>query len=421
MTLSGSAFPMPLGQTRSLQPHHDHTDSTESRTVFWLPLGALTNLFWAEMEISQFYSEWFYIPSQVPLFLHTRGYESADRSPVPKTDRAGSGEADSSTAAVTKRVMIWLTLIVVVPMQRERGWSDGCSNMRTGFCGCSPQLYLYIWPELSTSSGFACLFLTCILFSVCHGVYLDKAMSSSVLKLIWVVVVLFPPEAVFLLAFFPGQKHLDISSPLQGCCECLPQVWLGLPDVPLPLASSVGCAKITALNQLFGASVYKGHYFCFVMSPVLGIYWSTGVGGSQGSHHIGRNPIIFMDAFCKACQAQQNLALNLLLLWFYLSSWIKAILKAGYLVQMHAIKHIYSSDLVAAWWKKACDKNILQEYHAVDLKSVKTKGWVLSLICGKWGGLHHCIGKQGLTGVERLRSGKFRTGSTGNNAWFWYP
>ena len=89
------------------------------------------------------------------------------------------------------------------------------------------------------------------------------------------------------------------------------------------------CVKITALNQLFGASVYKGHYFCFVMSPVLGIYWSTGVGGSQGSQHIGRNPIIFMDAFCKACQAQQNLALNLLLLWFYLCSWIKAILKAG--------------------------------------------------------------------------------------------
>lgn len=46
------------------------------------------------MEISQFYSECFYIPSQVPLFLHTRGYESADRSLVPKTDRAGSGEAD---------------------------------------------------------------------------------------------------------------------------------------------------------------------------------------------------------------------------------------------------------------------------------------------------------------------------------------
>lgn len=77
--------------------------------------------------------------------MHTRGYESADRSLVPKTDRAGSGEADSSTAAVRVTtgltliavVLTRLTLIVVVPMQREHGWSGGCSNMRTGFCGCS--------------------------------------------------------------------------------------------------------------------------------------------------------------------------------------------------------------------------------------------------------------------------------------------
>lgn len=84
----------------------------------------------------------------------------------------------------------------------------------------------------------------CVL-SVTWGV-LAKAASSSVLKLICVVIVPFPPEVVFLLAFFLGQKHLDISSPPQGCCECLMQVWLGLPDIPLPdaLASSVGCASL---------------------------------------------------------------------------------------------------------------------------------------------------------------------------------
>lgn len=150
------------------------------------------------------------------------------------------------------------------------------------------------------------------------------------------------------------------------------------------------CVKITALNQLRGGSVYKGHWFCLVLPSVLGIYWSTGGGGSQGSHHTGRNPINFTDAFCKACQAQQNLALNLLLLWFYLSSCVKAIFKAGYLVQMHAIKHVYVSHLVDAVGgrehvTKIFSKNIMQWTWSLKDKGLSTQSciwklmWVTSL------------------------------------------
>lgn len=87
----------------------------------------------------------------------------------------------------------------------------------------------------------------------------------------------------------------------------------------------------------------------FLLSPAsyAGAIRSSGGGASQGSHHTGRNPIIFTAAFCKVHQAWQLLSLRLLL-WSYLLSWIKAIFKAGYLAQIHSTKYIYGLDLAAA-------------------------------------------------------------------------
>jgi len=87
------------------------------------------------------------------------------KSVVPKSDRAGSREVESSTAALTTRVMALLTLAVVVPVPQQLGWSGSCSNCCTRqhenelLWLLSVTWCLYIWPELSTGSGFSCFFL----------------------------------------------------------------------------------------------------------------------------------------------------------------------------------------------------------------------------------------------------------------------
>lgn len=78
-----------------------------------------------------------------------------------------------------------------------------------------------------------------------------------------------------------------------------------------------------------------------------------------------------------------RICLKLQLLWSYLPSWIKAIFKAGYLVQIDSTKHSkFQTWLLLlveqSMWQKHSPRN---KYTAADLESINTKGSVLKL---KW-------------------------------------